>query len=68
MLNRYPTQALFAMLCFVFVTLPAFGRDDSILKHLKSISTVASTVPANGDVNPSCACGAASAAFTRITS
>jgi len=52
MLNRYPTQALFAMLCFVFVTLPAFGRDDSILKHLKSISTVASTVPANGDVNP----------------
>ncbi|MGA9186047.1 MAG: hypothetical protein WBZ32_12185, partial [Candidatus Acidiferrales bacterium] len=35
----------------------AFGGDggadnNSILKHLKNISTVSSTVPANGDVNP----------------
>ncbi|MGC1129166.1 MAG: hypothetical protein WA875_06360, partial [Candidatus Acidiferrales bacterium] len=35
----------------------AFGGDggadnNSILKHLKNISTVSSTVPTNGDVNP----------------
>jgi hypothetical protein len=52
MQHRYWTHIVFAVVCPIFVTLPASGRDDSILKHLKNISTVASTVPANGDVNP----------------
>jgi hypothetical protein len=51
MQSRYLTPILFAALGLVFVTLPASG-DDSILKHLKTITTVTSTVPANGDVNP----------------
>jgi hypothetical protein len=49
--NRYPTPILLATLGLLLFTLPASG-DDSILKHLKTISTVSSTVPANGDVNP----------------
>jgi hypothetical protein len=51
MQNRYLTPILSAALCLLIFTLPASG-DDSILKHLKTISTVTSTVPANGDVNP----------------
>lgn len=51
MQNRYLTPILFAALTLVFVTLPASG-DDSILKHLNTITTVSSTVPTNGDVNP----------------
>jgi hypothetical protein len=49
--NRYLAPVLLAALGLFLFTLPASG-DDSILKHLKTISTVTSTVPANGDVNP----------------
>jgi hypothetical protein len=35
------------------LSLPLFANDDgSILKKLKNISTLSSTVPANGDINP----------------
>jgi hypothetical protein len=53
MRKPYPTQILFCALFLALATLPAFAGDDgSVLKKLKHISTVASTIPANGDVNP----------------
>ena len=51
MQNRCLTPILLVTLGLFFVTSPASG-DDSILKHLKKITTITSAVPANGDVNP----------------
>jgi hypothetical protein len=53
MQKRYPAQILLGALCLALFTIPAHGGNDgSVLKKFKNIYTVASTVPANGDVNP----------------
>ncbi|HKN24687.1 MAG TPA: hypothetical protein VJX72_07560 [Candidatus Acidoferrum sp.] len=53
MQKRYLMQILFSAVFLALAALPTFADDDgSVLKKFKNISTVASTVPANGDVNP----------------
>jgi len=54
---RTPLRIAVCGLLFAGLSLPAFrlakaDDDGPILKKLKTVSTVASTVPANGDVNP----------------
>ena len=45
--------ALGTLIALSVLALPSFAKDDgSILKKLKNISTISSTVPSNGDVNP----------------
>jgi hypothetical protein len=47
------TGLLFGLLAVLAMSSTAFARDDdNILKNLHTVSNIASTVPANGDVNP----------------
>lgn len=43
---------VFSALAFQSIGKPALADVDNVLKHLNAITTVASTVPGNGDVNP----------------
>ena len=48
-----PTVLLFGLLAVLATSSTAIAGDgDNILKNLHTVSTIASTVPANGDVNP----------------
>jgi hypothetical protein len=51
--SRFSALFVCAVVALVGAAAPAFADDsDSILKQLKNINTIASTVPGNGDVNP----------------
>lgn len=51
--TRFSGLLAFAVVALVGVAAPAFADDSSsILKRLKNINVITSTVPANGDVNP----------------
>ena len=49
---RVSAHCLWIIGSVFLLTLPAHGDDPSFLSTLSRVSTVASTVPANGDVNP----------------
>jgi len=51
--SRTPLSFLFTLLAVLVTSSSAFAADnDNILKNLHKVSTIASTVPSNGDVNP----------------
>lgn len=54
MFRTFPglSKCLFVLLAVAAAASAAFADDDNILKNLHTVSTIASTVPGNGDVNP----------------
>ena len=51
--SRALLELLFVLLAVLSASSPAIARDDdSVLKNLHTVTTIASTVPANQDVNP----------------